>query len=143
MPTKFNEIYERAVFKFTDYTFLTVPTESKEQILEKYLISALVDFKPACKVVDLSKYDTQTKEFSEELDDEIIEILSLGVAFHWLNTQVLNIRLFRNMIHNKDYTSYSPANLLKELQELRKTIEEEYRGIKSIWIPFSWSVSFN
>lgn len=127
MPTKFSEIYERAIFKFTDYSFLTAITDFKEGVLQKYLLSSIVDFQHVC-AVDITKYDLRLEEFENELDSEIIEILSLGIAFHWLSAQALNRELLKNRIYNSDYTSYSPANLLKEVQTLRDTIEGEYRG---------------
>lgn len=127
MPTKFEEIYGRAVFKFTDYSFLNVCTDLKESVLQKYLLSAIIDFKHSC-AVDLEDYDLEKEQFNIELDSEIIEILSLGIAYHWLNAQALNRQLLRNVIHNKDYTSYSPANLLKEINSLRDELGAEYRG---------------
>ena len=42
MPTKFEEIYGRAVFRFTDYSFLSTCTDVKEAVLEKYLLSSIV-----------------------------------------------------------------------------------------------------
>ena len=127
MPTKFTDIYERAVFKFTDYSFLGATDANKEALLQKYLLSAIVDFQPACHV-NLGDYDLQTGQFNIELDDEIIEILSWGIAYHWITAKTMNSELLRNTIHNKDYTSYSPANLLKEIKDLRKTTEQEFKG---------------
>lgn len=127
MPTKFEEIYGRALFKFTDHSFLSTCIELKEAVLQKYLLSAIVDFQHSCKV-DLNNYNIAKQEFNIELDNEIIEILSLGIAFHWLSAQALNRQLLKNIIHNKDYTSYSPANLLKEIRTLRDEVEKEYRG---------------
>ncbi len=127
MPTKFEEIYGRALFKFTDYSFINTCTDLKEAVLQKYLLSSIVDFQHSCKV-DLNDYDLEKEQFNIELDNEIIEILSLGIAFHWLSAQALNRQLLKNMIHNKDYTSYSPANLLKEIRTLRDGLEQEYRG---------------
>lgn len=127
MPTKFSEVYERAIFKFTDYSFLTAITDFKEAVLQKYLLSAITDFQYAC-TVDITKYDKELEQFDEELDNEMIEILSLGVAFYWLTAQAMNRELLKNRIHNSDYTSYSPANLLKEIQSLRDEMGKEYRG---------------
>lgn len=127
MPTKFKEIYERAVFKITDHSFLNVCPELKEAVLQKYLLSAIVDFQHACQI-NLNNYDLGNEQFNVELDNEMIEILALGIAFYWLNAQALNRQLLRNVIHNKDYTSYSPANLLKEIRTLRDSIEQDYRG---------------
>lgn len=129
MPTQFEDIYSRAVFKFTDYAFLneSACSKLKEAVLQKYLLSSIVDFQHSCKF-DLTDYNLEEKQFNIELDDEVIEILALGIAFHWLSAITLNRQLLKNMIHNKDYTSYSPANLLKEARTLRDDLEKEYTG---------------
>ncbi len=128
MPTKFTDVYDRAIFKFTDYSFLDTITEFKEALLQQYLLAAIADFQHMCTAVDLTDYDLENKQFSVELDSEIIEILSWGIAYYWISARALNSELLRNKIHNKDYTSYSPANLLKEVQSLRSTIEQEFKG---------------
>lgn len=127
MPTRFEEIYGRAIFKFIDYSFLDSYRECKEAALRNYLLSSIVDFQHSCKF-DLTDYDLDNNTFNIELDNEVIEILALGIAYHWLSTQSLNRQNLKNMIHNKDYTSYSPANLLKEIRTLRDDIEKEYKG---------------
>lgn len=127
MPTKFSEVYDRAIFKFTDYSFLTAVTDFKEALLQKYLLAAITDFQYVCDV-DLSKYNLEEEQFENELSNEIIEILSLGISYYWLSAQSLNRELLKNRIHNKDYTSYSPANLLKEILALKEMLEREYKA---------------
>ena len=58
MPTKFREIYDRAIFKFTDYSFLDAIPDFKEALLQQYLLSAIVDFQHACEV-DITDYDIE------------------------------------------------------------------------------------
>lgn len=127
MPTKFSEIYERAIFKFKDYSFINAIADFKEAVLQQHLLSALTDFQHVSKV-DITKYNLKQEEFVEELGNEEIEILALGISFYWLSAQVMNRELFKNRIHNSDYTSYSPANLLKEMQALLAMLEQNYRG---------------
>lgn len=127
MATKFSEVYERAIFKFTDYSFIDSIRDFKEAVLQKYLLATIADFQHACSV-DLNDYDLELEQFNVQLDNEIIEILSWGIAYHWINAKALNSELLKNKIHNKDYTSYSPANLLKEIQSLRSIVEQEFKG---------------
>ena len=57
-----------------------------------------------------------------------MEILALGVAFYWLSYRALNSELLKNVLNSRDYYYYSPANLLKEVQTLRKTLRDEFNG---------------
>ena len=125
MATPFTDIYARAVFRFADYEFLKQDINPREDVLERHLFSAKTDFQRICKA-DLGAYDMELRQFDETLDDEVIEILSLGVAFYWLSYKSLNSELLKNVLNSKDYYYYSPANLLKEIQTLRKTLRGEF-----------------
>ena len=127
MATPFTDIYARAIFRFADYEFLKQDIETREGVLEKYLISAKTEFKRVCKT-DLGDYDLELKQFNQTLDDEVIEIPSLGIAFYWLSYKALNSELLKNVLNSKDYYYYSPANLLKEVQTLRKTLRNEFNS---------------
>lgn len=125
MATPFTDIYSRAIFRFTDYEFLKKDLETREGVLERYLMSAKTEFQRLCKV-DLNDYDMELKQFNQTLDDEIIEILSLGMAYYWLSFKSLNSELLKNVLNSRDYYYYSPGNLLKEVQLLRKTVRNEF-----------------
>ena len=127
MATPFTDIYARAIFRFADYEFLKQDIETREGVLEKHLISAKTEFQRVCKT-DLGDYDLELKQFNQTLDDEVIEILSLGIAFYWLSYKALNSELLKNVLNSKDYYYYSPANLLKEVQTLRKTLRSEFNS---------------
>lgn len=125
MATPFADIYSRAIFRFADYKFLEQDIDTREAVLEQYLLSAKTEFQKACKV-DLSHYDRELQQFDVDLGDEEIEILSLGIAYYWLSARTLNSENLKNRLNSKDYYYYSPANLLKEIQTLRKTVRDEF-----------------
>lgn len=81
----------------------------------------------ACRV-DLNDCNFELHQFNQDLDDDVIEILSLGVAYYWLSFKTLNSELLKNVLNSKDYYHYSPANLLNQVQTLRKTVGIEYRA---------------
>ena len=62
MATPFTDIYARAIFRFADYEFLKQDIETREGVLEKYLISAKTEFQRVCKT-DLGDYDLELKHF--------------------------------------------------------------------------------
>lgn len=127
MATPFTDIYARAIFRFADYKFLQQDIDVREGVLEKYLMSAKTDFAHMCKY-NLEDCDMVAKQFNQTLGNEEMEILALGVAYYWVSYKALNSELLKNVLNGKDYYYYSPANLLKEVQTLRKTIGDEFRS---------------
>lgn len=123
--TKFSEIFDRAAFRVSDYDFCRMTNSIKNAIFEKYLNSARVDFQPHCSV-NLSDIDYETKAFNIDLSEEIQEILALGIAYYWLSGKTIRSDLLKNKVYQKDYATFSPANLLKEIQTLRKEIKQEF-----------------
>lgn len=126
MATLFDDIYSRAISRFSDYDFLQISSSSREAILERYLYSAISDFERVC-LFDLSNIDLVNKAFVDDLDNESIEILALGIDYYWFSAKVQNSELLRNSLSTKDYTFFSPANLLRELRNVRNDLKSELK----------------
>lgn len=130
MATKFTEIYNRAMFRFTDFGFLNIYAEKRDEIMRNFLMSAIADFKHSC-TVDLTDFKLDEEngdEFNKDVGFEEQEILACGVAYYWLSQKALNTELLRNSMTRKDYTTYSPANLLDRITALRDSLKSEFRA---------------
>lgn len=127
MATKFTDIYNKAIFRFSDYSFLNFNPEERDEILKSFLLSAKSDFVNSCSI-DLDDYDLDKGVFNSDLSDEEQEILALGIAYYWLSMKTMDSQLLKNIMTRKDYNTYSPANLLKELSSLKSELRKEYRG---------------
>lgn len=125
------DIYNRAIFRFADYDFMKMDIQSREDVLDRYLLSAIGDLKVI--IPDLMEYDIYDKEFTNDLDDEVIELLSLGVDYYWFSAKVQNSELLRNSMSTKDFTYFSPANLMRELRNVRNDIKAEYKSAVTIY----------
>lgn len=127
MATPYSDVLNRAMFRFRDYDFLRMSYDEVQTVLMAFLHSAVADFAPICSD-DLYDVDENLAQFNADLDAEVQEILALGVAFHWTSARVLDQELLRNSMSTKDYTYFSPANLLRESQTLRETLRKEYNN---------------
>ena len=105
------------MFRFSDYSFLDLENEIRNHIMQNFLKQAIIDFKPSCKN-NLENYNDELGQFNEVLGEEEQEILALGIAYYWLSHKALNSELLKNTMLRKDYNTYSPANLLKEITSL-------------------------
>ena len=125
MGTLYQEVYDRAIFRFRDYSFLDLDAFERETILIRYLRSAEADFERICRY-DLTKRNDDEMMYEEELDNETIEVLACGMAFYWMSAHALNSELFRNNMSTKDYTTFSPANLIREITGMRDALYKEF-----------------
>ena len=124
--TSFEEIYDRALSRFRDYTWLKYSDEDKAFLLRNYLAMAQADFAPMCSE-DLDDYDEETGRYNITLSNEVISILAVGISYYWLDARIMNSEVLRNYMSTKDYTYFSPANLLREMTTLRTQAWDEYQ----------------
>lgn len=125
------DIYDRAIFRFSDYDFMRMDIQSREDVLERYLMSTIGDL--TVIIPDTMQHDKYEKEFAEDLDDEVIELLALGVDYYWFSSKVQNSELLRNSLSTKDFTYFSPANLMRELRNVRNDLKAEYKSAVTIY----------
>jgi len=126
LATPYNEIHNRALARFSDYDILKFYPDDRERILDRHLMSAVSEFQRVCKI-DLSLRNEDDREFEEDLTDEVMEILASGEAYYWVLPKVTNTENMRNLMSTKDYSFFSPAKLLEQLQILRTSLKDEFR----------------
>lgn len=126
MATPYSVIHARAIAKITDYDIVKFDISTREAMLHEYLVSAQVEFQRLCKI-DLTDKDDILAQYNADLDEEIIEILATGEAYYWLCPKVLNTENLYNVLNTKDFSMYSPANLLNELQNLRDMFWKDFK----------------
>ena len=127
MPTPYRNIIQRAQFRVTDYEVLKRTFQNQVDMMEEYLLSAVADFAPYCEF-DLEDRDEDLFQFNQDLDHDSIQILALGTAAYWMSSKTLNSELLRNKLSTKEYSYFSPANLLGEVQTLRGTMMREFKS---------------
>lgn len=126
MATPFKDIYSRAMFRFQDYDILRFDEYDREQILKKYLKMAEADFIRICHA-DLTEIELDEEPaYAGDLDNECQEILAAGMAFYWIGAKVASTDNLRNALSVKEYSWFSPANLLREMTTLRDTLRKEF-----------------
>lgn len=124
MATPYSDVINVFLGKVTDYNLPKFTDLEKDEIMFGYLKSSCVKFKRTC-LIDLDDRDDTLKIFNKDLNDEIIEILSELMLVEWLKPKVLSSENLRNCLNTKDYSMFSPANLLKESKDTLKMCKDE------------------
>lgn len=102
--------------KISEFEFLQLDDNSRTEIVDGYRKRAVSAFKKNCKAdlfttgdEDERMYHVQVEE--EDLD-ELVDIISEGMIVQWLKPYVYQQDLLQNLMNTRDYTLYSPAELL-------------------------------
>jgi hypothetical protein len=122
MPTPYENIYARFIRKITDYGHENLLEEDLAEILLGYLQSAVPKFVQS--KTDLSRNDS-TEKFSNTLSELEEEIISQMMVNEWLQPKVKTTDLLEEKLSPKDFSSFSPANQVKELRELYLDSQKE------------------
>ena len=124
MATPYSDVYNEFLGKITDYDLPKFIDTDREEILFGFMKSACVKFKKVW-LVDLYDRDEVLKQFNQSLDDEVIDIISELMITEWLKPKVLSSENLKNCLSTKDFSLFSPANLLKETRETYDMCKKE------------------
>lgn len=127
--TQFETLYKRFLLRVEQYSFYDKEIDVRELILRSYLDQACYRFTPYCKDVNLFDIDEENQRFNTELSPQVIYILVENMAVVWLKTQRDSEENTKNMLSEKDYSVFSPANLLTSLRKAYTEADKEIIGI--------------
>lgn len=122
--TSYSEIYELALSKMREYGFVEMEADEIYAALSPYLRSAQIDFANIC--VNPLVSTLLDGCYDADLSGEEIEILALGVVCHWTTAYVADADKLRNALGTKDYSVFSPANILTSVRSMREAFLLEY-----------------
>lgn len=116
--------------KITEYELLSLPEDDRNNEVYGYMKRAISGFKKNCKYDFSTTANDETKEFavsvpSEDMD-EIVDIVSEGMVVQWLKPYVYKQELLENAISTKDFSVYSPAELLLRVGNAYAKAQKDY-----------------
>lgn len=116
--------------KISEYDFISLPDEDRNAIVDGYMKRAVATFKKNCKYDLSSNSDDESREFAVDIPetdaDELIDIISEGMVVQWLKPYVYKQELLENTLNTRDFTTYSPAELLHRVGEAYKKAQRDY-----------------
>lgn len=81
-------------------------------------------------------------QFNENLTDEELWILAHGMILTWNSAKLYAEQKLRNSLSTTDYKTYSPANLLEKLLDLKECSRREMRRL-TVSYSFNGFTGFN
>lgn len=118
--------------KITEYNFIQLDGFTRNSIVDGYMKRSLAAFDKVCKY-DLSSYDDIIRELDTDIPsnelDEIIDIVSEGMLIHWMKPYVYRQENLENVLNTRDFTTYSPAELLLRISNAYAKVQKDYTNM--------------
>lgn len=116
--------------KISEYDLLALEDGLREETIDGYMVRALSRFRKNCKVDLFTTRDDYAREFDVDASaadlDELADIVSDGMLVQWLKPYVNQQELLQNVLNTRDYTQYSPAELLMRVGNAYQAAQRDY-----------------
>lgn len=123
--TAYEKVFDAFRSKVSDYDLMLLEATDEVEILLGYMKSAIAKFGRVCD--KLAAADDTLARFDGDLTDVEIDILTELMVENWTKPKLYDSEKLRNSLSTKDYSFYSPANLLAQLRELNKEAKKNAR----------------
>ena len=121
MDVAFDVFTDAFLQKITEFDLLELEQPQRGNLTDSYLMRALAEFAPLCKECLTVSVDVEHRKavFGGGADEwdwlattEVVNIVSEGMIVHWLKPYVNRQESLENIVNTRDFTTYSPAELL-------------------------------
>lgn len=132
MATEFDTVYGAFLGKVSDYDLADMVETDAKAVMSDYLKQAIGKFSESCKK-DLMAVTGDS--FDADLTYFEIDIISELMVEGWCKPRLYNLDLLKNKLSTKDFTTFSPANLLDKVREV---YEQSHKRARSMINEYSY-----
>ena len=130
MVTTYDYIFTEFKDKITDPDLLLLSENLQEEMLTAIMNKSISRCKRICKpIIDLTVRNDKKNEFMMEIPDEIVDIITEWMTVFWLEPYLNNIENPRNALSTKDFSVFSPANLLEKVSDRYERARKHARSL--------------
>ena len=116
--------------KINEFELSDLPDDFRDEVVDGYMKRAIADFRKNCKYDLITTQNDCCRSFMIEIDDsdidELVEIISEGMVVQWLKPYVYKQENLENVMNTRDYTMYSPAELLMRVGNAYRQASKDY-----------------
>ena len=130
MSVPYDTFVEAFLEKITEYELNFLPVYDRNHTVNGYMKRAISGFKHVCAYDLVSTRQDVIREFNLDIPekdiDDIVDIVSEGMIVQWLKPYVYKQELLENTINTRDFTTYSPAELLMRVGNAYEKAQKDY-----------------
>lgn len=133
MSVPYDIFTEAFLAKVSEYSFLSLDIECRTAMVDGFMKRALTAFRKNCKHDLFTTGDDDSRTFNIDIDEadleEIADIVSEGMVVQWLKPYVNKQEILENVLNTKDFTTYSPAELLLRVGNAYSKAQKDYTNM--------------
>ena len=130
MSVPYDLFTEAFLSKVSEFDFIELEEKDRTAIVDGYMKRAISAFRKNCKYDLFTTGDDAAREFSVDIPhediDELADIISEGMLVQWLKPFTYKQELLENVLNTKDFTTYSPAELLMRVGNAYGKAQKDY-----------------
>ena len=128
MATPYEKIYNRFLNSTTDFNLVELDDYALNNMLKEWLYSAIVNVRTS---TDLSARDEEAELFINDLSEQDVELLGMGMRLAWLDQRINSTEYTNLFVGGKEEKFYSPSSQLTALIALREDTKLEMKRLHS------------
>lgn len=119
--------------KVSEYEFLSLTEQNRTALIDGFMNTAILGFGNVCMYDLLSVANDETREFELDMPKkdvyEIVDIVSAGMLVEWMKPYLYKQELLENVLNTRDFTTYSPAELLHRVGNAYQKAQRDFVGM--------------
>lgn len=116
--------------KVSEFELMQLNVNNRTETIDGYMKRAISAFRKNCKHNIFTTGDDSLRVFNVDIGaadlDELTDIISEGMVVQWLKPYVYQQELLQNVLNTRDYTQYSPAELLMRVGNAYAKAQRDY-----------------
>lgn len=130
MSLPYDRFTDAFLLKVQEFEFMQLSDYERTHMVDSYMKGAIAQFKKICRYDLTSTADDVVREFDVDIAaedvDEIVDIVSDGMLVQWIKPYVYKQENLEAVLNTRDFTTYSPAELLMRIGNAYKTAQRDY-----------------
>lgn len=116
--------------KISEFELLRLDDNNRAEMVDGYRKRALNAFRKNCLIDLYTTGNDEERFYDVEVDEadmqELVDIVSTGMVVQWLQPYVYQQENLQNVLNTRDYSLYSPAELLRRIGDAYAAAQKEY-----------------
>ena len=133
MSVPYDVFVDSFLAKISEYSFLSLEESDRIAMVDGFMKRALSGFHKNCQYDLFTTGNDDIRMFEVDIPEEdlieLADIVSEGMVVQWLKPYVNKQEILENVLNTKDFTTYSPAELLLRVGNAYAKAQKDYRDM--------------